>query len=270
MGAVMVKDIKEDKWKNVSENVEKLALKGYQVLVVEQTETPDQLEQRREETVLSERRPVDLIKACSILSDETVRALRDQIRKGKWVACPFCIWRALLFLNLMTLDAAASENPEILENNHDGSSSGTPLAQVDHCETLFGKRLLRKWLVRPLKRMESILECQDAIDDIKDVASNSAMNFHKELASFPDMERLLASLPGCQSMIQTCLSFGESMDQIKSSLLQHLLLIPVKGDDESDEEWGKNSTNVDITDDADDEDDGGSGEEGVINWVLDL
>ncbi|KAG7553277.1 DNA mismatch repair protein MutS core domain superfamily [Arabidopsis thaliana x Arabidopsis arenosa] len=36
--------------KNFSVNIEKLVRKGYRVLVVEQTETPDQLEQRRKET----------------------------------------------------------------------------------------------------------------------------------------------------------------------------------------------------------------------------
>ena len=49
----------------------------------------------------------------------------------------------------------------------DGSSSGTLFAQIDHCMTGFGKRLLRKWLVRPLRRAESILERQDAIAELK-------------------------------------------------------------------------------------------------------
>ena len=43
----------------------------------------------------------------------------------------------------------------------------TLFAQIDHCMTGFGKRLLRKWLVRPLRRAESILERQDAIAELK-------------------------------------------------------------------------------------------------------
>lgn len=162
----------------------------------------------------------------------------------------------------MVLDAAALENLEILENNQDGSSSGTLFAQIDHCMTGFGKRLLRKWLVRPLRRAESILERQDAIAELKGTLADfgSAIKFRKELTKLPDMERLLtrlysssgaagrnadrvvlyedaakkqlqefiAALHGCQCMIQACLSFSDSMGEIKSSLLQHILT-PGKG-----------------------------------------
>lgn len=162
----------------------------------------------------------------------------------------------------MVLDAAALENLEILENNQDGSSSGTLFAQIDHCVTGFGKRLLRKWLVRPLRRAERILERQDAIAELKGavVDFGSAIKFRKELTKLPDMERMLArlysssgaagrnadrvvlyedaakkqlqefiaALHGCRCMIQACLSFNDSMDEIKSSLLRHILT-PGKG-----------------------------------------
>lgn len=169
---------------------------------------------------------------------------------------------AHLFEPYMVLDAAALENLEILENNQDGSSLGTLFAQIDHCITGFGKRLLRKWLVRPLRRPEPILERQDAIAELKgtDVDFGSSIKFRKELTKLPDMERLLArlysssgaagrnadrvvlyedaakkqlqefiaALHGCQCMIQACLSFNDSMGEIKSSLLQHILT-PGKG-----------------------------------------
>ncbi|KAH9320155.1 hypothetical protein KI387_021924, partial [Taxus chinensis] len=155
----------------------------------------------------------------------------------------------------MILDAAALENLEILENNKDCSTLGTLFAQVDHCITAFGKRLLRKWLVRPLKRVKSIWERQDAIVEIKGAAVESAVKFQKELARLPDMERLLArlyassgaagrngnkvvlyedaakkklqefiaALRGCQSMVKACMSFKDTTNEIKSSLLQHNL-----------------------------------------------
>ncbi|GLJ19028.1 hypothetical protein SUGI_0341380 [Cryptomeria japonica] len=441
--------------KNFTDNVEKLAQKGYRVLVVEQTETPDQLEQRRKETgskekvvkreicavitkgtmteggmlatcpdanymmsiteriqlsgienhaasvigvcvadastsrfilgqftddstrsrlcsLLSEIRPVELIKPRGMLFDETERVLRDCTRKplinnlapGRefWDAqtslfeikklyklfcdrsksssvttdkakynsssstehnteienlpdvicqvvragengelalsafggCLFYLRQVLLDQSLlsfgkletmpcsdfattqlttgeskqdchlrgtslvepyMVLDAAALENLEILENNKDGSSLGTLFTQVDHCITAFGKRLLRRWLVRPLKSVESILERQNAIAEIKGAATDSAVNFRKELARLPDMERLLArlyasseaagrnankvvlyedaakkklqefiaALRGCQSMVQACVSFKATMKEMKSTLLQHNL-----------------------------------------------
>ena len=53
---------------------------------------------------------------------------------------------AHLFEPYMVLDAAALKNLEILENNQDGSSLGTLFAQIDHCITGFGERLLRNGL----------------------------------------------------------------------------------------------------------------------------
>lgn len=93
----------------------------------------------------------------------------------------------------MILDAAALENLEILENNRNGSLSGyvktrtfifnlliwniciwhffswcrTLLAQLDHCVTSFGKRLLKSWLARPLYNKNLIVERQDAIATFK-------------------------------------------------------------------------------------------------------
>eukprot|EP00897_Mesotaenium_endlicherianum_P000406 jgi/Mesen1/10366/ME000080S09758 len=67
----------------------------------------------------------------------------------------------------MVLDSAALEGLEILENSADGAPTGTLLAQLDHCATPFGKRLLRTWLVRPLRRPEAIVERQTAVADLK-------------------------------------------------------------------------------------------------------
>lgn len=67
----------------------------------------------------------------------------------------------------MILDAAALENLEVYENGRNGGSSGTLYAQLDHCVTAFGKRLLKTWLARPLYHLEAIKERQDAIADLK-------------------------------------------------------------------------------------------------------
>ena len=39
----------------------------------------------------------------------------------------------------------------------------TLVAQLDHCATAFGKRLLKSWLARPLYDVNSIVERQDAV-----------------------------------------------------------------------------------------------------------
>lgn len=56
--------------KNFSDNAHKLALKGYRVLVVEQTETPDQLEKRRKETGSKDK--VVMREVCAVITKGTM------------------------------------------------------------------------------------------------------------------------------------------------------------------------------------------------------
>ncbi|KAJ1289623.1 hypothetical protein BS78_02G178900 [Paspalum vaginatum] len=345
--------------KNLSVNLEKLAKKGYRVLVVEQTETPDQLDLRRKETgikdkvvrrevcavvtkgtltegdhllanpdpsyllsvtesqqqsskkrqdtctigvcivdvstskfivgqfqddperhglssVLSVMRPVEIIKPGKMLSPETEKALKNNTREPLinellpstefWDATktiheikqyyssvdqqnnvddvqdsmdclpnllseligadktyalsalggslfylrqtllderilPRAVFEPLACSGLinniqkhMILDAAALENLELLENIRTGGLSGTLYAQLNHCVTGFGKRLLKQWIARPLYDRGAILRRQSAIATFKGVGHDYAAQFRKDLSRLPDMERLLARL----------------------------------------------------------------------------
>lgn len=160
----------------------------------------------------------------------------------------------------MVLDAAALENLEIFENSKNGGSSGTLYAQLNHCVTAFGKRLLKTWLARPLYHIEMIKERQDAVAALKGVNLPFALEFRKELSRLPDMERLLArifagseasgrnankvilyedaakkqlqefisALRNCELMIHACSSLGVILDNVDARLLHHLLT-PGKG-----------------------------------------
>ncbi|GAV87389.1 MutS_V domain-containing protein/MutS_I domain-containing protein/MutS_II domain-containing protein/MutS_IV domain-containing protein/MutS_III domain-containing protein [Cephalotus follicularis] len=157
----------------------------------------------------------------------------------------------------MVLDAAALENLEIFENNRNGDSSGTLYAQLNHCVTAFGKRLLKTWLARPLYNLESVKERQDAVAGLRGVNLSSALEFRKALSRLPDMERLLArifassesngrnankvvlyedaakkqlqqfisALHGCDLMAQACNSLGVILENVESIQLHHLLTL---------------------------------------------
>lgn len=45
--------------------------------------------------------------------------------------------------------------------------SRTLYAQLNHCVTAFGKRLLKTWLARPLFHVESIKERQEAVASLR-------------------------------------------------------------------------------------------------------
>uniref|UniRef100_A0A804UDM6 DNA mismatch repair protein n=1 Tax=Zea mays TaxID=4577 RepID=A0A804UDM6_MAIZE len=357
--------------KNLSVNLEKLAEKGYRVLVVEQTETPDQLELRRKEmgikdkvvrreicavvtkgtliegehllanpdpsyllsvtesyqrspnksqdtctigvsivdvstskfivgqfqddperhglcSILSEMRPVEIIKPSKMLSPETEKALNNNTRKPLinelvpstefWDAektideikqyyssankqkkaddiqdCVDCLPNLL-----RELIGAALENLELLENTRTGGLSGTLYAQLNHCVTGFGKRLLKRWIAKPLYDRREILRRQSAVATFKGVGQDCAAQFRKDLSRLPDMERLLArlfsscdenkrsssvvlyedaskkllqqftsALCGCQQMFHACSSISTLICSEGSQLID--LLSPGKG-----------------------------------------
>ncbi|XP_030532528.2 DNA mismatch repair protein MSH6 [Rhodamnia argentea] len=160
----------------------------------------------------------------------------------------------------MILDAAALENLEVFENGRNGGSSGTLYAQLDHCVTAFGKRLLKTWLARPLYHQEAIKERQDAIADLKGENQPFTLDFRKVLLRLPDMERLLArvfssseacgrnankvilyedaakkqlqefisALRGCELLVEGLSSLGVILENVESRQLVHLLT-PGKG-----------------------------------------
>lgn len=50
----------------------------------------------------------------------------------------------------MNLNGNTLANLEILRNDTDYKERGSLLSILDHCKTPFGRRLLRRWVSRPL------------------------------------------------------------------------------------------------------------------------
>ena len=110
----------------------------------------------------------------------------------KWAAADF-----------MSLDAAALDGLEILENSADGGTAGTLLSALDTCVTPAGRRRLRGWLVRPLRQVAAIIERQHAIAHLKQPPGtplgSAVQAARAALRGAPDLERgaaRLASLAG--------------------------------------------------------------------------
>lgn len=58
----------------------------------------------------------------------------------------------------LMLDAVTQRNLELVKNSHDGSTAHTLFSVLDHAVTSMGSRLIKKWIVRPLIKKESIEE----------------------------------------------------------------------------------------------------------------
>ncbi|KAH7516977.1 hypothetical protein FEM48_Zijuj09G0013300 [Ziziphus jujuba var. spinosa] len=182
------------------------------------------------------------------------------LRFAKFELLPCSGFSDVISKPYLVLDAAAIENLEIFENSRNGDTLGTLYAQLNHCVTAFGKRLLKTWLARPLYHVESIKERQEAVGSLGGVNLPFALEFRKALSRLPDVERLLARvfssseangrnankvvlyedaakkqlqefisvLRGCELMTQACSTLGVILENVESKQLHHLLT-PGKG-----------------------------------------
>jgi len=98
----------------------------------------------------------------------------------------------------MELDAAAMDNLEVLQNS-EGGLEGTLLKRLDHCVTGAGRRLLCRWLCRPLCHARAIRRRQAAVATLRDAARDAAGAARRRLRAAPDLERALARLQAATS-----------------------------------------------------------------------
>lgn len=68
----------------------------------------------------------------------------------------------------------------MLENDA-GGVHGTLLAATEHCVTGPGRRLLRRWLGRPLARVADIVRRQDAVAALLGPAADAAREARSKL-----------------------------------------------------------------------------------------
>eukprot|EP00897_Mesotaenium_endlicherianum_P009401 jgi/Mesen1/848/ME000112S10999 len=98
-----------------------------------------------------------------------------------------------LHTGCLQLDGQTVANLELLENSADGGVSGTLLGHLDLCVSAAGKRLLRRWICRPLRSVRAIEERLDAVDALL-ARPDLAGPLRVGLRRLPDLERLLGRM----------------------------------------------------------------------------
>jgi DNA mismatch repair protein MutS len=91
----------------------------------------------------------------------------------------------------IALDPATKRNLEIVFSSHDGGRHGSLLAVIDRTSTPMGGRLLKRWLVHPLKSREQIEKRLASVECLYNEAS-IATELEKELRAMSDLERVIA------------------------------------------------------------------------------
>jgi len=95
--------------------------------------------------------------------------------------------------NYTTLDASTIQNLEILENVRDKSRRGTLLSILDQTLTRMGSRLLKQWIIHPLRDPGWI---QSRLDAVEELFNNILLrkDLAEILTNIYDLERIISRL----------------------------------------------------------------------------
>ncbi|KAJ3164440.1 Mismatch repair protein msh3 [Geranomyces variabilis] len=97
----------------------------------------------------------------------------------------------------MVLNANALASLEVYQNSTDGTERGSLLWVLDHTKTRFGRRMMRKWIGRPLVQISKLQERVDAVEEtlLEDAKENPLVRRIKGLVcQLPDLERSIARI----------------------------------------------------------------------------
>lgn len=97
------------------------------------------------------------------------------------------------YSDYIILDASTKRNLEITSSLAEGGREGTLISILDKTRTAMGGRLLKKWVARPLKKLEQIQKRLEAVNDLfKNKADRKKLV--EDLNSIADIERLLSKI----------------------------------------------------------------------------
>lgn len=121
----------------------------------------------------------------------------------------------------LILDGITLNNLEILNNSFDGGDRGTLFKLLNKAITPFGKRLLKQWVIHPLRKTEDINDRYDSVDYLMQDGLEFRNILEQNLSGLPDLERLLARIHAKSLRFKDFLRVIEGFEKI-SSLMKTL------------------------------------------------
>lgn len=121
------------------------------------------------------------------------------------------------------IDAVCLENLELLANSDDSSRRGSLLGLLETCRFHHGKRMLRRWICHPLRRIDEIEQRLDAVELLS--ACPSACDTFFEviftrgggLAKIGDVERVFSRLTSGTAPLDVFLQFFKTCEAFTSA-----------------------------------------------------
>ena len=120
----------------------------------------------------------------------------------------------------MTLDLQTKRNLEIISSMQDGTLNGSLLQVMDRTRNPMGARLIRRWLQRPLKRIEDIEMRLDAVEELAELRGMRE-GLSEQLSGINDLERSLSRIATFRTIPREVRQLGVSLSIIP--LLKGLL-----------------------------------------------
>ena len=113
----------------------------------------------------------------------------------------------------MVLDAAARRNLDIFEPQAGAARHSTLIGAMDRTETPMGARLLREWIIRPLRAVETIRARLQAVDELQ--RDGSPLDTLRErLREVKDVERITARLASGSGNARDLLGLRLSLEKL--------------------------------------------------------
>lgn len=120
----------------------------------------------------------------------------------------------------MVLDPQTQRNLELTASIQEGKRDGSLLGILDETLTPMGGRLLRTWLIRPLRSVENISDRLDAVEELRD-SRRTRNALRDELRQVGDLERVVTKVSlgraGPRDVVNLKLSLRQ-IPQLKSAL----------------------------------------------------
>ena len=133
----------------------------------------------------------------------------------------------------MSLDPATKRNLELTASLQEGGTDGTLISIMDKTSTAMGGRLLRRWIMRPLKKLTPIQQRLDAVEELFS-SHEIRNNIREELEQVGDLERLISRIcvgrTNARDLMQIRLSLAQ-IPRIKSQVtgIENPLLEDISG-----------------------------------------
>ena len=125
--------------------------------------------------------------------------------------------------SFLSLDAATIRNLEILKSIRDNSIKGTLLEALDRTITPMGSRLIRKWLIQPLRDKEMIEQRLEAVDELvkRAMLRDEMKSFLKGIY---DIERIISRINFGNANARDLIALKKSLENVPEirSLLEKM------------------------------------------------